>query len=49
MALIEVGNMRNATDAALQTTPAFQQEVARAILAAIVNFLTSCVPMPSEF
>jgi N-acetylmuramoyl-L-alanine amidase len=40
MALIEVGNMRNATDAALQITPAFQQEVARAILAAIVKFLT---------
>jgi N-acetylmuramoyl-L-alanine amidase len=40
MALIEVGNMRNALDAALQITPAFQQEVARAILAAIVKFLT---------
>jgi N-acetylmuramoyl-L-alanine amidase len=40
MALIEVGNMRNATDAALQITPAFQQEVAKAILAAIVKFLT---------
>jgi N-acetylmuramoyl-L-alanine amidase len=40
MVLIEVGNMRNATDAALQITPAFQQEVARAILAAIVKFLT---------
>ena len=40
MVLIEVGNMRNATDAALQETPAFQQEVARAILAAIVKFLT---------
>jgi N-acetylmuramoyl-L-alanine amidase len=40
MVLIEVGNMRNATDAALQITPAFQQEVARAILAGIVTFLT---------
>ena len=40
MVLIEVGNMRNATDAALQITPAFQQEVARAILAGIVKFLT---------
>jgi N-acetylmuramoyl-L-alanine amidase len=39
MVLIEVGNMRNATDAALQTTPAFQQKVAKAILAAIVKFL----------
>jgi N-acetylmuramoyl-L-alanine amidase len=38
--LIEVGNMRNATDAALQITPAFQQKVAEAILAAIVKFLT---------
>jgi N-acetylmuramoyl-L-alanine amidase len=40
MVLIEVGNMRNATDSALQVAPAFQQEVARAILAAIVKFLT---------
>jgi N-acetylmuramoyl-L-alanine amidase len=40
MVLIEVGNMRNATDAALLITPAFQQEVAKAILAAIVDFLT---------
>ena len=39
MVLIEVGNMRNAADAALQVTPAFQQEVARAIVAAIVKFL----------
>jgi N-acetylmuramoyl-L-alanine amidase len=39
MVLIEVGNMRNATDAALQITPAFQQEVAKAILAAIIKFL----------
>ncbi len=40
MVFIEAGNMRNATDAALLVTPAFQQEVARAILAAIVKFLT---------
>jgi N-acetylmuramoyl-L-alanine amidase len=40
MALIEVGNMRNATDAALLVSPAFQQEAAKAILAAIVDFLT---------
>jgi N-acetylmuramoyl-L-alanine amidase len=39
MALIEVGNMRNATDAALLITPSFQQQVAKAILAAIVRFL----------
>jgi N-acetylmuramoyl-L-alanine amidase len=39
MVLIEVGNMRNATDAARQITPAFQQEVAKAILAAIIKFL----------
>jgi N-acetylmuramoyl-L-alanine amidase len=38
--LVEVGNMRNATDAALQITPAFQQKVAKAILAAILKFLT---------
>ena len=40
MALIEVGNMRNATDAALETSPTFQQEVAKALCAAIVAFLT---------
>jgi N-acetylmuramoyl-L-alanine amidase len=39
--LIECGNMRNATDAALLTTPSFQQSVARALAAAIVQFLTS--------
>jgi N-acetylmuramoyl-L-alanine amidase len=39
MVLVEVGNMRNANDAALQITPAFQQEVAKAILAAIIKFL----------
>lgn len=40
MALIEVGNMRNETDAALETSPTFQQEVAKALSAAIVKFLT---------
>jgi N-acetylmuramoyl-L-alanine amidase len=39
MVLIEVGNMRNATDATLETSPAFQQEVARALCAAIATFL----------
>jgi len=37
--LIEVGNMKNATDARLETSAKFQQEVARALLAAIVKFL----------
>jgi N-acetylmuramoyl-L-alanine amidase len=37
--LIEVGNMRNATDARLLTSAKFQQEVARALLAAIIHFL----------
>ena len=40
MVFIEVGNMRNATDAGLLVTQAFQQRVAKAILAAIVKFLT---------
>jgi N-acetylmuramoyl-L-alanine amidase len=40
MVFIEVGNMRNTTDAALLVTPAFQQRVAKAILAAIVRFRT---------
>jgi N-acetylmuramoyl-L-alanine amidase len=38
--LIECGNMPNPTDAALLTTTAFQQKVARALTAAIVAFLT---------
>ncbi|HEX8004827.1 MAG TPA: N-acetylmuramoyl-L-alanine amidase [Trebonia sp.] len=38
--LIEVGNMRNATDAKMLTSTAFQQQVARVLLAAIVKFLT---------
>jgi N-acetylmuramoyl-L-alanine amidase len=37
--LIEVGNMKNATDARLETSARFQQEVARALLAAIIKFL----------
>lgn len=40
MVLVEVGNMRNATDAALETSPAFQQEVARAFVTAIIAFLS---------
>ena len=37
--LIEVGNMKNATDARLLTSAKFQQRVARALLAAIVAYL----------
>jgi N-acetylmuramoyl-L-alanine amidase len=37
--LIECGNMRNATDAALLVQPAFQRRVARALTAAIIAFL----------
>jgi N-acetylmuramoyl-L-alanine amidase len=37
--LVECGNMRNATDAALLTQPSFQREVAHAFTAAIVAFL----------
>jgi len=37
--LIEVGNMRNATDAGLLTSAKFQQQVASALLAAIITFL----------
>jgi N-acetylmuramoyl-L-alanine amidase len=39
--LIECGNMRNATDAALLVTPAFQQSAAKAMAQAITTFLTS--------
>ena len=39
-ALIECGNMRNATDADLLVTPAFQQSAAAAIAQAITVFLT---------
>jgi N-acetylmuramoyl-L-alanine amidase len=38
MIFIEVGNMRNATDARLLTSSAFQREVASALTAAIVEF-----------
>ena len=37
--LIEVGNMKNPSDAKLLTSPAFQQHVARALLTAILKFL----------
>ncbi len=38
--LIETGNMRNATDAALLVTPAFQQSAAAAMAQAITAYLT---------
>jgi N-acetylmuramoyl-L-alanine amidase len=38
--LIECGNMRNATDAALLTSTPFQRKVARALEAAIIRFLS---------
>lgn len=37
--LIEVGNMRNAADARMLTSPAFQRQVAGALLQAILTFL----------
>jgi N-acetylmuramoyl-L-alanine amidase len=37
--LIESGNMRNATDAALLTSSRFQRQLAAALLAAILAFL----------
>ena len=37
--LIEVGNMKNATDTKLETSAKFQQEVATALLNAIIKFL----------
>ena len=37
--LVEVGNMRNATDAALLASAPFQQQVARALTTAIIRFL----------
>jgi N-acetylmuramoyl-L-alanine amidase len=42
--LIECGNMRNATDAALLTSPRVQREIARALEAAIIRFLTGHWP-----
>ena len=38
--LIECGNMRNATDAALLTSTPFQEQIARALEAAIARFLS---------
>jgi N-acetylmuramoyl-L-alanine amidase len=38
--LIECGNMRNATDAAILVTASFQKRAARALAAAITAFLT---------
>jgi N-acetylmuramoyl-L-alanine amidase len=37
--LIEVGNMKNPTDAAMLTSASFQQSLARALMAAIIKFL----------
>jgi N-acetylmuramoyl-L-alanine amidase len=37
--LIEVGNMKNATDTGMLTSAKFQQQVAKALLAAIITFL----------
>lgn len=42
--LIECGNMRDAADAALLTSPRVQQEIARALEAAIIRFLTGKWP-----
>ncbi len=42
--LIECGNMPNAADAALLTTPRVQREIARALEAAILRFLTGRWP-----
>ena len=39
--LIECGNMRNATDAAMLASPSFQQAAAAAMTAAIVSFVRS--------
>lgn len=39
--LIECGNMRNARDGALLTSPAFQKRIALALSIAITNFLTN--------
>jgi N-acetylmuramoyl-L-alanine amidase len=37
--LIEFGNMKNAADVKLLTSPTFQQQIARVLLNAIVKFL----------
>ena len=39
--LIECGNMRNATDAAVLVTPAFQQQAAHALAQALTTFLVA--------
>jgi N-acetylmuramoyl-L-alanine amidase len=39
--LIECGNMRNATDAAMLTSPRFQRRAAQAMVAAVVGFTAS--------
>jgi N-acetylmuramoyl-L-alanine amidase len=39
--LIECGNMRNDTDAALLVTPGFQQEIAATLAHALTQFLTA--------
>jgi N-acetylmuramoyl-L-alanine amidase len=39
--LLECGNMRNSTDAALLTSPAFQRSAALAIMSAMAKFLSS--------
>jgi N-acetylmuramoyl-L-alanine amidase len=39
--LVEVGNMRNATDAAMMISTSFQRRAARAMAAAIITFLTA--------
>lgn len=43
-ALIECGNMRNARDAAMLTSPAFQKRAARAIMTAMGRFLATRPP-----
>ena len=42
--LVECGNMVNPVDARLLTRPSFQQQLARAFTAAIVQFLTGTTP-----
>jgi N-acetylmuramoyl-L-alanine amidase len=46
--LVECANMRNATDAALLTTPQWQQTVARGLAAGLTAFLTSHASLPSS-
>jgi N-acetylmuramoyl-L-alanine amidase len=42
--LVECGNMRNSTDAALLTTPQWQQAVAEALAAGLTDFLNGMLP-----